>query len=123
MSGRAPWSAYQFMNNVNLRRPIRLILNPRSDHDAGIRATLFRRCKHPMRNEVERICFRQPYMPIDSRALIEPALDLASVDADHQRVRPAVIDVIGDLAAKSHVAALVAAHQVTVEPYFALSEN
>src|SRR5262249_39407753 len=79
--------------------------------------------KNALRGNVQSVCFGQPDVAIDPRAFVEPAFDLARVDAHHHRIRSTVVDVIGNVAAKADIAALVAADLMAVEPYFAVAKD
>src|SRR5262249_37605751 len=124
MIGGASWRiARQLVNQLELGRTVRLVFNPGSNGNLSIRTVLFAGGKNAVRGNVQSVCFGQPDVAIDSRAFVEPAFDLTRVDSHHHRIRSTFVDVVGNVAAKPDVAALVAADLVAIEPYFALAKD
>ncbi len=72
---------------------------------------------------MQRIRFRQPHMPINSRALVEPAIAKAGVHAHHQKILPAVVEEVADVEAEGRVAVVVAPNEVSVEKHKRAAER
>src|SRR5579872_721230 len=80
--------------------------------------------EHPaFRRQMHGVKTIQPAMPVDARTLIEPALVLRSIDADHYRILSPVMQEIGDIISRSAITAEIAAQITIVDPYLAVAKD
>ena len=79
--------------------------------------------KHPVRRDGHRRGLVQPHMPVNPRALVKPALELARVHLHRHEILPAEPHDVRDVLAETVVAALVPRHQPAVHPHRRVAEH
>jgi hypothetical protein len=62
-------------------------------------------------------------MPVNASALIPPALELRSIQADSDHVFPTIIQHIADIVTKADVPTRLVAHPVTIHPHRAVAKS
>ena len=65
--------------------------------------------------EMQRVRFRQPHMPVNARAFVEPAITKARVHTHHQIILPVVVQEVSQIETEWRVAVVVTADEVSVE--------
>ena len=72
---------------------------------------------------MQRIRFRQPHVPVNPRAFVEPAVAKAGVHPDHQKILSAVVGEVGDVEREGRVAVIVASDEISVEEHQRAAEG
>src|ERR1017187_1610120 len=76
-----------------------------------------------VRGDGERRGLHQPHVAVDTRALIEPALELRGIDTNRDDVLSPDVCDIGDVVTKAPVAALVATDEPSIHEHRAVAED
>ena len=79
--------------------------------------------EHAVGRDHQRPRLHQPDMPVDSRALIEPALGLRGVHPDGDEIFSAAVGDVGDVVAEAAVAAFVMTDEPAVDEHGAVAER
>src|SRR5690349_1878971 len=66
-------------------------------------------------SQMQLIRLGQPYMAVNARAFIEPAVAKAGVHAHHQKILPAVVQKIRHVEAEGCVTVVVAPDEISVQ--------
>ena len=67
--------------------------------------------------QMQRIRLRQPHMPVNPRAFVEPAIAKAGVHAHHQIILPAIIQKVRHVEVKRRVPVVVAPNEISVQKH------
>ena len=71
---------------------------------------------------MQRISFQKPCVPVNSRALIKPAVAKAGIDARNQIILAAVVHKITHVELKGSVTVVIPANEVAVQKYQGVAE-